>query len=109
MHGFGFPFARRYSRVVTLLVLLALSVGQTMAVAHAARHAGTDPGRALPGTHAQLCTDCASLAPLFSVAGGTACPLFVPAQCAVVALRCEPEAHPEKAFRFAFRSRAPPR
>src|SRR5829696_5019592 len=99
MHGFDFPlFARRSGRVVTLLVLLALSLGQALAVAHAAGHAGADPGRALPGVHTQLCTDCASLAPLLSVVGGAACPLFVPAQCAAVAMPCAPDAHPKQSF-----------
>jgi hypothetical protein len=108
MHGFQVPIRRRYGRVITLLALLALCVGQSLAVAHASRHVGKD-APALPGTHAQLCTDCASLAPLLSVAGGSAPSLFVPAECAAVMVPAVQGVCPVRAGHYAFRARAPPR
>ena len=108
MHGFHLPIARRYGRVITLLALLALFMGQSLAIAHASRHVGKDaPG--LPGSHAQFCTDCASMAPLLSVAGGATPPLFVPAECAVAMVPAVQGVCPAQPLRYAFRSRAPPR
>jgi|SRR6187455_1332813 len=108
MHGSGFRLTRRYSRVITLLALLTLWLGQSMAVAHTLRHVGKDaPG--LPASHAQLCTECASLAPLLAVAGGSAGPVFAPAQCATTLAPPAPDTKPEQALHYAFRSRAPPR
>ena len=108
MHGSGFHIARRYGRVITLLALLSLWLGQSMALAHTLRHVGRDaPG--LPASHAQLCTECASLAPLLAVAGGSACPVFVPAQGTTLLAPLAPDTNPEQALHYAFRSRAPPR
>jgi hypothetical protein len=108
MPGSRFTIARRHGRVITLLALLALFLGQSMAVAHAARHLGKD-APALPGTHVQLCTDCASLAPLLSVAGGSAPPVFAPAECAAVMVSAVQGVCPAQPPHYAFRSRAPPR
>ena len=100
--------AARHRRVLTLLALVALWLGQAMAIAHASRHVGADPN-GLPGTHAQLCTDCASLAPLLAVAGGPAAPILVPVQFDAVPVPALLEAPLAQPARHAFRSRAPPR
>jgi hypothetical protein len=88
---------------------VAFWLAQAMAIAHASRHVGSDaPG--LPGTHAQLCTDCASLLPLLAVAGGVAAALgsFGIAPRALLP-RVETRAVEPPVVHRAFRSRAPPR
>jgi hypothetical protein len=108
MPGPVFHVARRHYRTITLIALVALWLGQAMAVAHASRH--VDPDAAgLPGNHAQLCTDCASIAPLLAVAGGTASPLFVAAQCGDAFILPAIRVEAGQARHPAFRSRAPPR
>lgn len=98
---------RRHARAILLVALVAFWIAQALAVAHASRHVGNDaPG--LPGNHAQLCTDCASMLPLLSVAGGvgTAFVFAPPARQAilpVVELRAI-----TAPVRHAFRPRAPP-
>jgi hypothetical protein len=108
MHRPGIPAAAGQRRVIALLALIALWLGQAMAVAHASRHVGAD-SNGLPGNHAQLCTDCASLAPLLAVAGGPAAPMLVPAQFGAVLIPAVVEAPAAQPARYAFRSRAPPR
>jgi len=108
MYRHGFPVLRRHGRVITLLALMALWLGQSLAVAHASRHVGGDASR-LPANHAQLCTDCASIAPLLAVAGGSACPLLVPAPRTSLVVTMSADVTLERAFHYAFRSRAPPR
>jgi hypothetical protein len=93
---------------VLLLALVAFWLAQALAVAHASRHVGGDaPG--LPGDHAQLCTDCASMLPLLGVAGGLGAPLAL-AQPAprVLDAPIVPGTVVAPVHR-AFRSRAPPR
>jgi hypothetical protein len=100
------PVRRRGA--ILLVALVAFWLAQAMAIAHASRHVGNDaPG--LPGTHAQLCTDCATLLPLLAVAAGTGAALAL-----VLPLRRE--LLPTVELRAvsapvhrAFRSRAPPR
>ena len=100
-------FRDRRRGAILLAVLVAFWLAQAMAIAHASRHVGSDaPG--LPGNNAQLCTDCASLLPLLTVAGGlgAALALLRPAQRALLpSLEIRAVAAP--AHR-AFRSRAPP-
>lgn len=98
---------RQHARALLLLALVAFWIAQALAVAHASRHIGNDaPG--LPGDHAQLCTDCASMLPLLSVAGGVGTAfVFAPpvrqAILPVVEIRAvAPPVH------RAFHSRAPP-
>ena len=98
---------RQHRRAVLLVALVAFWLAQALAVAHASRHLGSDaPG--LPGDHAQLCTDCASMLPLLSVAGGVgaAFAFAVPARQAILAV-VEIRAVTAAVHR-AFRSRAPP-
>ncbi len=108
MHGPVFRIARRHCRTIALIALVALSLGQALAVAHASRHVGPDAA-GLPGNHAQLCTDCASIAPLLSVAGAAAAPLFVGAQCGDAFILPSIHVPAARARHLAFRSRAPPR
>lgn len=101
-------FTHRRRGVILLVALATFWLAQAMAIAHASRHVGSDaPG--LPGNHAQLCTDCASLVPVLVVAGGVGAllALALPVQHAllpIVEIRAVSVASPR-----AFRSRAPPR
>jgi hypothetical protein len=101
--------ARKPRRNAILLVaLVAFWLAQALAVAHASRHVGSDaPG--LPGNHAQLCSDCASLLPVLAVAGcaGVVLTLARPTQRRLLPL-VEIRATSTPVHR-AFRSRAPPR
>jgi hypothetical protein len=100
-------FRRRRSAIL-LVALVAFWLAQAMAIAHASRHVGSDAA-GLPGDHSQLCTDCASMLPLLTLAGGLglALALVRPVRDAVppaVEIR-RVAAAPHRAFR----SRAPPR
>ncbi len=98
---------RQQRRAILLVALVAFWIAQALAVAHASRHIGNDaPG--LPGDHAQLCTDCASMLPLLSVAGGvgTAFVFAPPVRQAILPV-VEIRAVVASVHR-AFRSRAPP-
>jgi hypothetical protein len=98
---------RQHARGLLLLALVAFWLAQALAVAHASRHVGGDaPG--LPGDHAQLCTDCASMLPLLSVADGvgTAFVFAPPVRQALLPV-VEIRAVTAPVHR-AFRSRAPP-
>ncbi|MGI9247155.1 MAG: hypothetical protein ACR2I8_10735 [Steroidobacteraceae bacterium] len=99
---------RRHRAAILLFALLMFGLAQAAAIAHAARHWGSDAA-GLPGDHSQLCTDCASMLPLLVVAGGLGAALALvgpAAQTSVprVAIRCLAQA-----LRLPFRSRAPPR
>ena len=95
-------------RTILLVVLASFWLGQVLAVAHAARHAGGDaPG--LPGHHAQLCTDCATTLPLLAVAGGAGTALTVPRLVADAPAALVESVVPGRVPHPAFRSRAPPR
>ena len=93
---------------VLLIALAAFWLAQALAFAHASRHLGGDAA-GLPGTHAALCTDCASLLPLLLVAGVGGAVFTARRAAGVVrsprpaAIACTVALHP------AFRSRAPPR
>ena len=101
------PIFRR-RRAILLVALVAFWLAQAMAVAHASRHVGSDAA-GLPGDHAQLCTDCASLLPLLAVAGGlgAAIALVRPARRVPSAAIALPSG--TAVSHRAFRSRAPPR
>ena len=101
------PIFRRW-RAILLVALVAFWLAQAMAVAHASRHVGSDAA-GLPGDHAQLCTDCASLLPLLAVAGGlgAAIALVRPARRVPSAAIALPSG--TAVSHRAFRSRAPPR
>jgi hypothetical protein len=86
---------------------VAFCLAQAFAFAHATQHVGSDAA-GLPGDHAQLCTDCASVLPLLAVAGGLG--------AALALLRPVPVMSSTGVRRpvsagccGAFRSRAPPR
>ena len=93
---------------ILLVVLVMFCVAQAMAVAHAARHWGSDaPG--LPGDHSQLCTDCASLLPLTAVAGGVGAVVTLVRPAARELLPPVPIRAVAAPVALRFRSRAPPR
>jgi hypothetical protein len=85
-----------------------LLIAQLGVEAHAYSHLKSDPD-SLPGTTNQLCGQCASSAPLLSMASSTSCIRvpFVPQGEGVapksIGTDVRPLLHP------AFRSRAPPR
>ena len=98
---------RQHRRAILLIALVAFWLAQALAIAHASRHIGSDaPG--LPADHAQLCTDCASMLPLLSVAGGFSSTLALIVPTGKVLLPAvEIRAFTPPVHR-AFRSRAPP-
>jgi hypothetical protein len=103
------PVFRRRRGAVLLLALAAFWLAQAIAFAHASRHVGGDAA-GLPGSHAALCTDCASLLPLLVVAGVGGAVFFMAPRTARRArlhhpavVACAAAPHP------AFRPRAPPR
>jgi hypothetical protein len=102
------PIFRRRRGAILLVALVAFWLAQAMAVAHASRHVGSDAA-GLPGDHAQLCTDCASMLPLLAVAGGlgAALALLLPVRRVPSAAIALPAGTPVS--HRAFRSRAPPR
>lgn len=92
---------------ILLVALVAFFLAQAMALAHAAGHIKGDASP--PDAHSPLCTDCASLLPLLSVAGGHGPTLALadPVQPALLPLAAmRPALAPALP---AFRSRAPPR
>jgi hypothetical protein len=96
--------ARR--KPIVLLALLALFLGQSAAQFHALTHAGD---RSVPGTHAPLCSDCVSHAPLLAMGGAVTATVFA-AVHAFAALRAGALRSPDcRTVHHAFRSRAPPR
>lgn len=99
---------RHRRRAILLVALVAFGLAQVLAIAHAARHAGSDPGGPASNGHVQLCTDCASMLPLLVVAGaaGVALALLHPSGTVLLtAAASRPALAP---VHRAFRSRAPP-
>lgn len=101
-------FRTRRRGAILALTLVAFWLAQAMALAHASRHVGSDAA-GLPADHSMLCTDCASMLPLLSVAGGAGPALALvpgpqPALLPAVEIRLALSS-PHRAFR----SRAPPR
>jgi hypothetical protein len=98
---------RSHRRLIVNLLSLLLLLAQLGMQAHAYSHLKSDSD-GLPGTTTQLCGQCASSAPLLSMASGSLC-IRVPYQphAAGIATSCIDSTvhrlpHP------AFRSRAPP-
>jgi hypothetical protein len=101
---------RPLKRPAVILALLALLVAQAAAGLHAARHSrvgGDAPG--LPGTHAQLCLECASFAPLASAHGGSVTSFTVASLGLTEFIRPIDDAAGSFRHHAPYRSRAPPR
>lgn len=99
----------RWNNWLAALALLALLFAQSAALLHQASHAAGGPDRpALPGPHSTLCTDCVSHAPLLVMAGTAAVALFLALQATGSPLPSVFRTPVARAFRRAFRSRAPP-
>jgi hypothetical protein len=101
---------RSLKRPIAIFALLALLVAQAAAGQHAAKHfkAGGDaPG--LPGTHTQLCLECASFAPLASAHGGAATSLTVASLGIAEFIRTHGDTVVDRRHYASYRSRAPPR
>ena len=93
---------------ILLIALLAFGLAQAFAIAHASRHVGSAaPG--LPADHAQLCTDCASLLPLLTVAGGLGAAIALARLAQQARVPCVEIRAVSLTQHRAFRSRAPPR
>jgi hypothetical protein len=90
------------------VALVAFGLAQAIAFAHATQHVGRDAA-GLPGDHAQLCTDCASVLPLLAVAGGVGLALTLMRPVSVHARPLAASPAVGAGCRGAFRSRAPPR
>jgi hypothetical protein len=97
-------FSRRKS--IVLFALIALFLAQSAAQFHALTHLGD---RSVPGSHAPLCTDCVSHAPLLTMAGGAAVVLLLAFQAYAALRSSEYRSQCGRTFRHAFRPRAPPR
>jgi hypothetical protein len=98
---------RNRRRLIAHVLSLVLLIAQLGMQAHAFSHLKSDPD-GLPGTTTQLCGQCASSAPLLSMASNSLC-IRVPYQPQTVGIAPAsidtallPLPHP------AFRSRAPP-
>lgn len=95
--------------LAVFIALIALCLAQSVAQCHALSHLGDRDAPALPGQHAQVCTDCVSHAPLLVIGAAAAIVLFLAFQNFQI---LRPRAIPApsgRAFHYAFRSRAPPR
>ena len=106
----GRVLVRRLKLPIAIFTLLALLVAQAAAGLHAARHfrAGGDaPG--LPGTHVQLCLECASFAPLASAHGGAVTSFAVAPLGVAEFLHSHDDAATGFRHHAPYRSRAPPR
>jgi len=101
---------RYRNKPIVLFALLALLVAQAGAGLHALKHFGSngDP-TGVPGTHLQLCLECASFAPLASAHGGVATMFTVAALAGDVFARVLEATTAAHRPQLAFRSRAPPR
>jgi hypothetical protein len=100
-------FRRRRSAIL-LIALVGFWLAQALAVAHASRHLGSD-ATGLPGDHAQLCTDCASMLPLLSVAGGVGSTLVFALPAPRITTPFVAVAAVVAPIARAFNPRAPPR
>jgi hypothetical protein len=95
-------------RLIVHLLSLALLIAQLGMEAHAYSHLKSDPD-GLPGQTTQLCGQCASSAPLLSMASSSSCirvpfaPQVAGIAPASIGTDVRPLPHPP------FRSRAPPR
>lgn len=104
------PLVRSLKQPFVIFALLALLVAQAAAGQHAAKHfkAGGDaPG--LPGTHTQLCLECASFAPLASAHGGLSMWLVVASPGIAEFIRAHDDTVVDLRHFASYRSRAPPR
>jgi hypothetical protein len=98
----------RRRAILLWVALVAFCLAQAIAFAHATHHVGRDAA-GLPGDHAQLCTDCASVLPLLAVAGGVGLALALKRPASMAARPCAASPAAGAGCRGAFRSRAPPR
>jgi len=99
---------RSSRRLIVQLLSLALLIAQLGMQAHAYSHLKSDAD-GLPGQPTQLCGQCASSAPLLSMASSSSCirvpyaPQLADIAPASIGTEVRPLPHPP------FRSRAPPR
>jgi len=100
------PSLRRRNAIL-LVALAAFWLAQALAIAHASRHVGSTA--AAPGVHTQLCTDCASMLPLLTLAGGLGATLALARPVLQSGLPTVTILAVRTARLRAFRSRAPPR
>jgi hypothetical protein len=101
---------RYRKKPIVLFALLALLVAQAGAGLHALKHFGSngDP-TGVPGSHLQLCLECASFAPLASAHGGMVTTFTVAALDGDVFQRILAAGTAAHRPHLGFRSRAPPR
>ena len=105
---YGHRSLRRIRRPVALFALVALLVAQMAAGSHAARHLRVD-NPDVPGTHTQVCLECASFAPLASAVGGAVVALTVAALGLAEIFVGAGQLRVVQRQLVAFRSRASPR
>jgi hypothetical protein len=102
------PLIRTQKLPIVIFALVALLVAQAAAGFHAARHLRSDqPG--LPGSHAQVCLECASFASLTSAHGGSVTSLAVASLGVAEFIRSHDDTAAGQRHHASYRSRAPPR
>jgi hypothetical protein len=101
---------RRHRLPIASFALIALLIAQSAAGWHWLKHIGTaGDSTGLPGTHAQLCLECASFAPVNAMHGSPDAPLVVAVDAGDARLAAIVDAPIAARRRHSFRSRAPPR
>jgi len=106
----GRVLIRSLKRPIVIFALLALLIAQAAAGIHAARHLKTEgDSSGPPGTHAQLCLECASFAPLASAHGGTVTAFTVASSGIAEFFRSHDDTAAGLRQHPSFRARAPPR
>lgn len=103
----GFVLLRSRRRLIVPLLSLVLLLAQLGMQAHAYSHLKSDPD-GLPGSTTQLCGQCASSAPLLSMASGSLCIRVPPVPQAQRAAPASIDCTVHRLPHPAFRSRAPP-
>lgn len=104
------PLFRSLKRPIAIFALLALLFAQAAAGLHAVKHLKAGDGTpGLPGTHAQLCLECASFAPLASAHGGAVTSLTVASPGITEFIRTHDATVVDRRHYASYRSRAPPR
>jgi hypothetical protein len=95
---------------IASFALIALLIAQSAAGWHWLKHIGAAGDTSgLPGTHAQLCLECAAFAPVNAAHGSPAAPLVVAVAAGEARLAAIVDAPIAAPRRQPFQSRAPPR
>jgi hypothetical protein len=99
----------RRTPVVSLLLMLALLVAQSVALSHLYSHLKAGTGSSdFAATAGQVCSECLSSAALLGAASSPDAPRVISFAAARVLAAPAIASHPQSSRHYAFRSRAPP-